>query len=128
VILPIGQPLSEVERDAKIFSNEYGVPGINETKHSVDFSAWWPSGWEHGEDTNDVDEDMLRDADERTWPASGGGDYDPTKKCTYQLYWPDTQQWQDAEDNEWECIHTQEEWEVGSQVGNDWAYPGSRWY
>jgi len=105
----------------------------HEKKHSIDFNKWWPDGWESGPGTQDEDRDMLRDPNEESWPSEEGGPYDPEEQCTYKFHWYNAATGQfdiesPAEDCEWECVHTQQEWNSGSLKDEDWAYQGSRWH
>jgi hypothetical protein len=100
----------------------------HEKEHSDDFSTWWPDGYEFGPGTDDEDGDKLPDSNEPTWPASEGGPYDPNEDTTNKIHWWNPPSDANMLDCEWECIHTQDYWDVGSLLDEDWAHSGSRWH
>ncbi len=106
----------------------------HESKHHTDYSSWWgPSGVNRALDNDQGIGDNMPDAIEPGYPPSQGGPYSPSTCRTRSDY-------AGGNDDQTECVFTQEYWAPGSgdgldQDGNnnpseqciDWAYPGSRW-
>lgn len=88
----------------------------HEWQHHSQKVSWWGA---NGFDPNtDTDEDHIPDSVEINLPPINLVPYNLQNANTFgQTY----------DDNEVACLTTQEEWDIGSAEGEDWAYPGSQW-
>jgi len=93
----------------------------HEYRHHEQGVAWWGAGGYNGAD--DGDGDNMKDSFEGAmgYGAADGGPFDDTDPDTFN------NDGNLVNDTERHAVFTQENWNVGSADGDDWAHPGNQW-